>query len=102
MILVQKIYRYPYSRFVFTLKNDKDYNYEWGEGFYVSKSGLFCRIYYHGAFKDRGPSTTFDVQYNEFSYTKTYRCSFSNHGMQMIAARMIKDILNAKFLSTKN
>lgn len=97
MITEQKIYRWPYSRFTYSEAKNESNTYKWGDGFYVSKGGIFCRIYYEGQFKDRGPSTTFDVQYNGFSYTKSYGCSFSFHGLQMIAAKMIKDVISGKF-----
>lgn len=97
MITHKKIYRWPYSRFTFSEGKNQDNTYKWGDGFYVSKRGVFCRIYHDGGFKDRRPSTSFDVQYKGYSYTKTYGCSFSYHGMQMIAAKMIKDIEKGKF-----
>lgn len=91
-----RIFRWRYSLFTIERKtNEKQQPY--GDGYYRHKSGLCCRFYFEQRFDKIGSYTTLDVQWHGYTYMKTYKAIFSDHGIKKISAAFINEILQGKY-----
>lgn len=86
-----------YPTFIFEKTYDPtDKKVWWARGAYINMNGNAVSFYMQPAYGNIGDSTTLFFTHDGKDYRRNYDKTFSEHGLKLICAKLIRDVLNEK------